>query len=333
MTREIPDLFQWTFWFSCTIFLIPSGTNLAQEDVGFDVPATCSAVVKQRHPDGQKTIDIIIPVSLNLPAESKATIQEFQIEVMWHHGAFQITDYQPRTAMQSSIVGTIKVEDRKDTNASVGLDLSSGYFDAVGAKAGFQAGQKTGKLRRYEETPEHAVLVTTGTIQRGTGVNFCFKPSRISTLQGSRELSIACRVPGNWRGGVLMVKCRAIGTRKFLGAFDDGFRQGAAFVVPVFMSGDAEARNVASEFVRTEQRLRSDWRRYQQTAQPSSIGRHWSAVVGRPNQGLPEIWVHQLIQAGNDDWLDKYRQRLPSYIASSATKFVEARRELVEIGR
>ena len=333
MTREISYLFQWTFWFSCSNFLIPSGITSAHDQVDFDVPATCSAVVKQLHSDGQKTVNIIIPVSLNLEAESKSTIQEFQIEVMWHHGAFQITDYQPRTEMQSSIVGTIKVEDRKDASTTLGLDLSSGYFDAVGAKAGFQAGQQNGKLRRYEETPEHAVLVTSGTIQRGTGVNFCFKPSRISTLRGSRELSIACRVPGNWRGGVLMVKCRATGTRKFLGAFDDGFRHGAAFVVPVFISGDAQARDVASEFVRTEQRLRSDWRYYQQTAHSSSIGRHWSAVAGRPTQRPPEIWVHQLIQAGNDDWLEKYRQQLPTYITSSATKYVEARRELVNIGR
>ena len=333
MRRERFCLFPNVYWMMLSVLATAVDTTSADELLKFDVPATCKAIELEQLHSGQKIVEIVVPVSLNLATDSKISIREFQIEIQWNQGAYQITNYQPRTTMQSNIVGTIKVEDRKDTNTSAGLDISSGYFDAVAGKAGLQAGQKKGQTVRYEETPEHAILVTSGTIKRGTGVNFCFKPSRTTTLQGSRDLAITCQVPDDWKGGVLLVKCRAMATRKFLGTFDDDLQQGSAFVVPVFLSGDRQARQFAAEFVRTEQQLRSEWRRYQTQIQGGNMVRHWNSMVGRPADPLPAVWVHQLIQAGDDDWLEKYRRKLPSHIASTANEFVEARRDLVGFGR
>ncbi len=322
-----------TCWISLSILLTNGYPTIADDFLKFDVPATCKATETEQLNSGQKIVDVVVPVSLNLTTDSKISIRDFQVEIQWNQMAFQITQYRPRTTMQSNIVGNIKVEDRKDASASIGLDISSGYFDMVGGKAGLQAGTKNGKTIRYEETPKHNLLVTSGTIKRGTGVSFNFKPSRTTTLQGSRDLVIHCQVPEDWRGGILLVKCRATATRKFLGTFDDDLQQGSAFVVPVFLSGDQQARESAAEFVRTEQQLRSVWQRYQTEVHTDKMLQHWNSLVVRSAAPLPEHWVHKLIQASNDDWLEKYRKRLPSHIASSANEFVEARRELVKFGR
>jgi len=333
VTFEKSNLLSHACWMACSISTLFSQPAMAEQFLRFDVPATCPAVVQESQQAGQKTVEITIPVSLDLLTHSKISIRELEVEVHWNRGAYQFTDYQPRTTMQSEIVGTIQVEDRKDRHASAGLDVSSGYFDAVSGKAGLQAGQKSGQTVRYEETPEHDILVTSGTIKRGTGVNFCFKPSRSNTLLGSRDLKLRCQVSEDWRGGVLLVKCRARASRKFLGAFDDVQQEGSAFVLPVFLQGNRQARDFANEFVRTEQRLRSEWRRYQ-TRQPSNqVALPWKSMAGKKTSPIPEVWVHQLIQASDDYWLEKYRQQLPSHIASTAHDFVEARRELVELGR
>ncbi|MCH2180586.1 MAG: hypothetical protein MK108_01145 [Mariniblastus sp.] len=333
MIRGRSILFSHVCWMTCAVLVPFSNTVQADQFLRFDVPATCAAVEQEPRHQGQKTVEIIVPVSLDLATDSKISIRELQVEIQWNRGAYQVTDYQPRTTMQSEIVGTIQVEDRQDRHASAGLDISSGYFDAVSGKACLQAGQKNGQTLRYEEMPEHDILVTSGTIKRGTGVNFCFKPSRSSTLLGSRDLKIICQVPEDWKGGVLLVKCRARANRKFLGTFDDALQQGSAFVLPVFLQGNRQARNFANEFVRTEQQLRSEWRRYQTRQQGSQVAHHWNSMVGRTTKPIPNVWVHQLIQAGDDDWLEKYRQQLPSHIHSTAHAFVEARRELVELGR
>ena len=120
-------------------------TTSADELLKFDVPATCKAMELEQLHSGQKIVEIVVPVSLNLATDSKISIREFQIEIQWNQGAYQITNYQPRTTMQSNIVGTIKVEDRKDTNTSAGLDISSGYFDSVVARQACRRDKKKAK--------------------------------------------------------------------------------------------------------------------------------------------------------------------------------------------
>ena len=93
--------------------------------------------------------------------------------------------------------------------------------------------QRTGSKLRYQEVPQHEVLVASGTVQRGTGAFFRFHPSKRETLEGGRDLMVAYRVPVNWRGGLLKIECRANGSRKVIGAWRDPIEESRSFIVPL----------------------------------------------------------------------------------------------------
>lgn len=303
--------------------------------VRFDVPAllpACEYGLGENHGVGsstEKTIEVVIPVSTELAVNDRTSIHEFRFDVCWNRNVYPIVDYAPRTQTVSEIEGLISVEKDSEKNAGIGLGLSSSYLESVSGSAKADLSQRQGQRLKYQEVPQHEVLVASGTVQRGTGAFFRFHPSRRTTLEGGRDLIVVFRVPCAWRGGVLKVKCRASGHRKIVGAWRDPIDESRAFVVPIYVEGDDQARQAAEDFVRSEQGLRQNWRRHQGRNEPT-VG-SLLGLVARPS--LPPEWAHHLIQSGGDDYLDRYRSRLTLELAEAADKFVIARRELFEFSR
>ena len=319
--------------------LLPRLTDASEPSVKFDVPAIVAAheiefAESHSSDSSQKIIELLIPVTTEILSSDRGNVEEFRFDVYWNRNVYPLANYAPKTQTFSEIEGLISVEKSNDKNGGIGINLSSGYHDVVSGLAKADLSNRSGTKLSYQEVPQHEILVASGTIQRGTGAFFRFHPSKRETLEGGRDLIVAYRVPQSWRGGVIKVECRAAGHRKIIGSWRDSFEESRAFVLPIYLEGDDQARRAAEDFVRSEQGLRRNWQHHVDRNSPSSLGLLGLAARPSPiNSGLPKQWVHYLIQSGRDDYLDRYRSSLPDDVADAADRFVAAREDLFKFGR
>ena len=307
--------------------------------IKFDVPALVAVseggfLTDPSYSANEKTIRVVIPVSSEVRSSDRGNIEEFRFDVFWNRNAYPISGYGPQTQTASDIDGLISVEKVQGKNRALGLDLESGYQDLVSGNAKAELSKNNSTKIKYNEVPQHDVLIASGTVRRGTGAFFRFHPSKRETLEGGRDLVVEYRVPVSWRGGVLKVECRAQGQRKVIGSWREPFKESRSFVVPIYLDGDAEAQEAAMSFAQTEQKLRANWVRHvnrdKRKPAPALLG-IFNSSSGSAN--LPDQWMHYLIQSGNDVYLTRYRSRLPDSIAVAADDFVSARQGLLKLSR
>ena len=301
----------------------------AETAIQFDVPALVAAKrITTDAPAGlSHPIEIRLPVSLNIDDGDRLEIDQLEIEIAWIRRRWPVVDYSPQTALHSEIVGTVKVEQRQDQTSGAGLNLTSGYFEMISGGGNVQHSRSRGETVRFEKTPPHQVLVSAGTIQRGTGVRFRLHPSATTALEGSHELVMTFSVPDDWRSGLLKVSCRAEGRRKILGAFSEDVEHGEAFTVPVYRADDPRSFQEAMKLVEAEQELREAWNRY--LRQLAVADSNWFGTSSRWPTDLPESWVWLLIQSGSDRWLETYARKLPGPVHARARQYVAARNRLL----
>ena len=322
------------------------GTYADQPPVKFDVPALISVSDLETTNNSaghesvepfsanEKTIQAIIPVSSEVRSGDRGNVEEFRFDVFWNRNAYLIADYGPQTQTVSDIEGLVAVEKIHERKRGLGLDLETGYQDLVSANARGELSSGSSTDTKYNEVPQHDVLIASGTVRRGTGAFFRFHPSRRETLEGGRDLVVEFRVPVSWRGGLLKVECRAQGHRKVIGSWREPFQESRSFVVPIYLDGDDQARQAAMSFAQTEQKLRANWGQYvkeDQRKQSAKLLGIFNSSSG--SASLPEQWMHYLIQSGNDVYLTRYRSQLPSSIAKAAQEFVSARQGLLKLSR
>ena len=272
-------------------------------------------------------VRIVIPVTGEIQ-DSRKTVESIRFDVYWNRVAHPLHDYFPRTQTTSRFATPIGIETRNEQKRGAGLSLSAKYETLVNGSLNGQWAGNESTTRRFEEHPQHDVLVASGTSHRGTGAFFRFHPSRFETVEGGRELSLIYCVPKSWRGGILKVECKANGITKNL--WKEKFEFGRAFVVPVYLQSDAEARRMSNEFVQAEQQLRARWQTSIHSLRETES--MWRISLNSKSK-LPEQWVHYLIQTGNDDYLTQYRKQLPKSLLEAAEDFVGKRNSLLKLSR
>lgn len=310
------------------IVLVVVGQMFAQS-VSFDCPAVTGADLTQLS-SSSKLVEVTLPISVS-NHDAKWALQDLRVDVHWNRNAYPVVDYAPRTQMRSDFDGPIEVENRTETRVAVGAKTSSSYFEFVSPTLNADVGRNRSESRRYNQIPEQSLFIASGTAKRGTGVFFNFKPSPVDSMEGDRQLKMTFDVPVTWRGGILQVTIRALGRRKKLAAFYDDFDQARVFMVGVYEKGDEQARRFAGQFARLEQQLRYDWERYTDRQQ-STTQQFERFLAGQTNEVSP-LWVHQLIQSDSDRVVRLVEKRIPKSIAQTASEFVDARRNLVALGR
>ncbi len=302
------------------------------ESIRFDVPATAEGELTADSNSGdQKTIQFVILLSAKFDDDWRIEVDEISAEVHWNRDAYPMVDFGPRTAMQSGIEGTISIEKQNERAANAGVNLSSGYFDMLNTAGTLGFTNRTSETRRYNEIPQHDILISSGTVDRGTGAEFRFKPSRTSTLEGERNLVVAYRVPETWRAGILQVTCRAAGRRKIVGFWGERFDQGTTFIVPVYLKGDEQARNTARDLVRAEQNLRREV--HDASKETNTVVNQVQSLLARDECAVTEMLIHRLIQSDGNSGLSESGLRLPRRIEKSARQFMLARQDLMNLNR
>lgn len=322
-----------------TVKAVQWSTSSKNDWVHFDVPAILGAeeyIYDSSSAESKlRTILVTLPVTAEIRKDQGVSPTAFRFDVSWNRNAFPLVDYGPRTQTISEVAGTVSVDRFVEKNSNIGLNVNGSFppFATGSALAGH--GGRSGEKVRYDEIPQHDILIASGTIKRGTGAYFRFHPSRAETLEGGREVFLMFQVPKSWRGGVLQVECTAVGSKKNL-AWNETVEFKRAFVLPIYLESDEEVLEKAMEFANREQQLRRSWSRYRsQVTSPTSSAPFQGFFTGQKNKSktnIPDDWVHILIQA-SDDPLKRYKNQLPHDLANAATEFVESRTSLLKYSR
>ena len=322
--------------FLILICFLPVSVTANQLGVEFDVPIICSAKTVEPqaadHSSTLKIIEVVIPVSPRVDRNNRGSIQEFQFDIFWNRNVYPLAEYAPRTRTTSSIDGPIAVERRSERNQSIGIDLKSGYSDAITGSASAKLGNSRSDSQRFNEIPQHDVLIASGTIHRGTGAFFRFHPSRTETLEGGRELVVAFRVPQSWRAGILQINCAAGGQKKVAGLWNESIQVDRSFVMPIYLEGDDQARHLATELVRSQIKLRQAWSRQTRQNSSSRLRLEMDSLLRREPL-VPYSFADVMIQSGNRRVIDRYENQISDDVRRASSNFVAARERLEPLSR
>lgn len=326
--------------FAVSLFLaFHVGFTIANDSVvRFDAPAMIAVrPVTSERPDeaelsSDKIIELLVPVTSEIGMRDKGNVSSFRYDIVWNQQSYPLVSYAPKTQTISEIEGLIEVEKNEDESKGIGGSLNGRFPEMVSGSIKADLSSRKGSTVKYHQRPQQDVLVASGTSNRGCGVFFRFHPSKQTTLEGGRDLVIAFRVPKTWSGGVLKLKCSVTGTRRIIGSWSDSFEESCMFVIPIYLEGDDQARNAARDFVDSETKLRINWDQLQnrETDGASYLNR---LARGEDLQSLPPHWAHRLIQSGKDEYLEKYRPKLPPELADVADQFVLARKGMFKLSR
>jgi len=214
-------------------------------------------------------------------------------------------------------------------SATFGLALTGGDLGVAGGSAKAEARKTDEKKLRYDEIPQHDVLVASGTVDRGTGAFFRFHRSRRETLEGSRELSVSFRVPSDWQAGLLQVKCHARGERKVASLWPEPIESVKSFTLPIYLASSSEARDRAVEYVRAErglQQLMAKRRSIEQATKPTGLESAFRGLFG-----LPENKANNRAQIEPQSRVVRYR--VPLSAPDPTGRYRDAREELLRLSR
>ena len=309
---------------------LASQSLLAQSNVEFDVPAIVGA--KEVAPSQfahEKVIEVVLPISTAIDSKQRGHIEEFRFDVSWNRNVYSMFDYSPKTKTVSPVEGLLNVEKNKSEDARFSFNLNTKPFELTAGNIASDIGSGNSIRESYQEIPQHEVLVASGSIKRGTGAFFRFHPSRTSTLEGSRDLRLAYRVPADWQNGILKIECQALGNRKIAGLWNEPLEVSRSFVVPLYLEKNSPSQGLAINFAKAEQDLRKAWLGFESRVKaPQAFPNSFPIAIFKSGKNLPEKWPHLLIQSGDDQYLSEFEGYLTQEVAVAAGKFVQARKSL-----
>lgn len=324
--------------------VVSSSAVASESIVRFDVPSLLPAVTRggvTADPASDVSsadlmiIEVTVPVTTEIGFGDRENIQQFRFDIGWNRYGYPLVDYAPRTQTTSHIDGSIEHETTRDRAANFGVSVNSGNHWVLSGAGKAELVRHDENTTRYNEVPQHDVLLASGTTNRGTGAFFRLHRSRKETLEGGRDLHLAFRVPADWRAGLLDVKCRAVGTRKSFGGWTEPIEIEKSFVLPVYLESDADARDRAVNLVRIERSLLRHWDRVQQTQPSTGIESTVRSFFGTKSVGS------EMSRTSSDAWLqdlmhdrDRGQARgLPRSVAAAVGQYEEARNELLKLSR
>jgi len=197
-----------------------SAAPAAETEVVFDLPT--SVVCRDITPESfaqansdQRVFEARVEVSIRVKGDEQQ-IREMTIEFASPERRWQVSDYYPRTTLESEFAEPICVTKTHEKSRTFGATLSAGLPVPLGPVVATVTpginGSKTGRDVVTETSkkiaPKKPVIVS-GTLDQGHGVFFEWKPSTQDTWSGSRVHVIRFIAGDNWQADWAQLTCRA----------------------------------------------------------------------------------------------------------------------------
>lgn len=303
----------------------------AEPRVQFDVSRTvaCHTISDVAQPavqPGEKLIQARVSVSLLAYRGEAEDVDECLYRFESGTGTTQVVDYLPRTTMDSSVEGNIRVQRNEEKSSQLNLSVNGG-FEIVQADGGGSKSEASRAAMEYELIPPQDVVAAVGTTSRSTGVYFKLRRTPQISLEGSRDFLITLRVPIDWRGGYFRAHCQAVQRTQR----DSQVVGTGTFVVPLYLAGDLQSKRLAENLSNSEQRLYAAALKNQREVHRRSLPTiaHELSLV---DPKIPRAWLQQVLEHSSPtgDGL-AFEARLPSELKSSIDEYRLARLGLTQL--
>ncbi len=281
------------------------------------------------HPN-ERLIEAKFEISSMLDDGSESDLTEFVFRMTSPQQSFRVTDYSPRTKVASEYLGGILIEKKKEDSKGLGL-VASGGWEAAKINAHGDAGSKESLTTKYELVAPVESVTASGTIQGGYGVYFKLRPSRQDTLEGAKSYQVVFRASSDWRADIMHVACEARGMQRgIVRQLDEEVRCGLAeFPVALYLAGDEQAKSVAAQFARSNQKLRTLAVKSRDEIKRRSYPTVFHELGGLLDVSKPKIpptWLNQVLRDSVSG--HEFENRLPAQVRSAASDYLTAKREL-----
>jgi hypothetical protein len=311
----------------------------APQAVSFDIPAI--AVAEPLDPSiapapttGGTLLRVRMTVSALVHPNFRGQVDEFVVEIESPTRALRVLDFWPKTEVYSQIDGTIAVENQGQKNHNVSFNVSGGYepFARGAANGDFHSQQQTNE--RYQRRPPMHLLTSSGTIGRGYGVFYKFRPGAVD-LEGDREIAMLVEAPAGWRADLLHVSMRAVGANSSAHAGRESRNLGSTELwTAVHRAGDAQAADAARRFVTTEQTVRRLAAANQSAIAQRSLPTMFhkvGAVLDVVEPKIPDDFLNQILFNLNPKYFDAATSRLPVDLRVAALDYWDERARLLTL--
>ena len=270
-----------TFLYAAALSTVVNAGDFAV--VGFDAPAISVAepvnpAVVNTPLTGGKLVRVKIPVSTFLSPEFQGTVSEYVVEIESPQQTMRVVDFWPKTELYSDVQGTVSVDNKYHKDSHFAFNVSGGYEPFVRGNANGEFNEKIDSHQQYQRKPPMQVLTSAGTVRRGFGVFYKFRPGPVPQLEGEREVAILFEVPANWRADLMQISMHAVGQNYQNGSSKmQTLGQGRLWTT-VHQEGDQAAAAQAQRYVTQERALRALAAASQKQIEEKSLPTIWHKV-------------------------------------------------------
>ena len=283
---------------------------------------------------GEKLIKARFPISSLIRLGREDSLIQYLYIIASSSRPFQIVDYSPHTELKTDVTGHLSVETRRGKRTNLGIKAALPRESPVQSDAAANFSSTATDSVRFEKLPPRQILSASGTMQRGAALYFKLKPSTQTSLEGDKTFEIIARVPSDWRGGLMHVHCAAYGQARGISTLRDeadlvcGRR---AFIVGIYLEGDAEAKAAVWAFAQTQRHLRqlavSQAGKIDKERFPS-LGHKLGGAFSLVEPRIPERWLDRVLATPQ---LPEFSRHLPREVRVAATRYDEARRAVTRL--
>lgn len=306
--------------------------------VSFDAPAIVIAepinpAVVELPTMGGDLVRLRIPVSTLQAAEFRGQVQEYVVEILSPYQTLRVLDFWPKHEVYSDIDGTVNVESSQQRDSNLNFSLSGAYepFGRGAVQGDFH--NKSNVQEHYHRKPPMQVLTSSGTVHRGFGAFFKFRPGPLPVLEGVRDLAILAEVPRGWRADMLQITMQAVGTHahssrpQSLGE--------ARLWMTTHREGDQAAAAAATRYVTQERALRSLAASNHARVKDKSLPTFWhklGASLDVIEPKIPSDYLSQVIFGMSNQYYDNpATNRLPVDLRVAVLDYWDVRNALVQL--
>lgn len=230
--------------------------------VSFDAPAIVvaeplDASVHNAPTTGGTFLRLKLTVSTMISPDYRGNVDEVVVSIDCPSLALRVLDFWPKTEMYSQVQGTITVANEMQKNQNYAFNISGGYepFARGTASGDYRSQQQVHE--NYQRQPPMQLLTSSGTVNRGYGVFFKFRPGPAPVLEGDREIALLVEAPAGWRADLLHVHMQAVGqASNGFGGIEMQNLGATELWTAVHLSGDQQAAQMARRYMNTEQAVR-----------------------------------------------------------------------------
>ncbi len=310
----------------------------ASPDVSFDVTPSVgcrdvtTAEFAEANPD-ERLVEAQIEVSSLIRQGNEEDLLQYFYRFDSPRRTLRIVDYAPQTTLASDLAGNVTIEKKEESTKGLAATVTAPFAWPVKLAGSGELASKTLDSTRYELVPPMTAVAASGTLDRGYGVYFKLKPSRSTSLEGSKRFSMTFRVPRNWRADYVHLSCTAsAAVQGLLGPLDEPFVCGRRkFVVALYAEGDASAKAAAERLVRAESELlksiSANRKELERRFYPTVVQRVGAMFEGT-TAALPENVAEAIVYGGQAPDKQLLELRLPAEVRQAVAKYTVARRAL-----